>query len=364
MIVDDFKRMPKMHGCACTVPRMKTGGYVSKAIAAEDQGFKPMKKAVGGLISLLPEKLTGKPALGSSAAPGKPSMAARREAMKVKPKAKPKAKLDVLIAVGKGKKEGGEVKESAKHEASEKKEVKAVKAELKSHEKKPASKAHKGLKYGGEVKKMADGGAVQQSLADVLRWNTEFQRRNNIPSQKMDNRGDINQALATQNYYKTIMGNNRGAGGSFFRSPDDSAAQAAALNAPRNFEGMSKAPLSWEQTGQGSSQAPAFVSSATPSGSGLGLVNARLASRNMPQQPVPVDNGNGGFGPPFPRGIMDDIRAGVGTQGQVRVDPNNPIGFLTQGGGGYNKYQPRMATVQNNRLVQGPTGMKNGGRVK
>ena len=367
--MEGFRKMPKMGGCDCAVPRMKTGGYVSRTVGHEDQGFKPMKKANGGIISMLDQKPIGKPAIGLGVAPGKPSMAARREAMKVKPKAKPK--LDILIAVGKGKKTGGEVKETAKHEAAEKKGVKSVKAELKSHEKLPASKAHKGLKCGGEVKKMAEGGAVQPSLADVWRWNNEFQKMNNIPPQKMNNRGDIAQALATQSYYKTIMGNNRNAGGMSFRSPDDSPEELARINAPRNFEDGSSAPLTWEQSGQGSSQPAPFVSSATPSNSGLGLVNSRLASRNLPPQ-QPPSNGNGGFFPHNPMVRTPSVpgggtggtyggQLGGGAGGNINT---NPIGFLNQPSSGYNKYEPRQAVVQGNRLAQGPSGMKNGGRVK
>lgn len=342
--MDDFKKMPKMSGmsgCGCSVPRMKTGGYVSKAIAVEDQGFKPMKKASGGIISLLPEKLTGKPAFGSAAAPGKPSMAARREAMKVKPKAKPKAKLDVLIAVGKGKKHGGEVKESAKHEALEKKEVKAVKTELKAHEKKPASKAHKGLKYGGVAKGYANGGAVRSpETATADEFNRQFYALNPGAGRWNEKWG----ALGQQAYLQDLIRRNQGQ----YKMPG----VMADPNVPviPEYQGMGIRDGAF--TGGGS---PA-VSSATPqSTAGLGMVNARLASRNMPLQQAPVDNGNGGFGPALPRDLGQ-----IGPQ----AGSNSPIGFLTQGGGGYNKYTPNRATVQGNRLVQGPTGMKNGGRVK
>ena len=62
-------------------------------------------------------------------------------------------------AVGRVK-EGGMMESKAMH-AKEEREIKSVKKQLMSHEDKPASKAHKGLKAGG-VPKYATGGVIQK----------------------------------------------------------------------------------------------------------------------------------------------------------------------------------------------------------
>jgi hypothetical protein len=58
------------------------------------------------------------------------------------------------------RKKGGEVESKAMH-AKEERQIKGIKKELMSHEGKPASKAHKGLKTGG-MPKYATGGIVQK----------------------------------------------------------------------------------------------------------------------------------------------------------------------------------------------------------
>jgi hypothetical protein len=216
--MEGFGKLQKM-GCGCSVPHMKDGGYVSKARAEEDQGFKATKKAVGGAISII--DAVGKP-VGGSVAPGKPSAKDRRAAMKLKPKVSVEIPLGMkkggkmadggIVPIVKAKKvepvkakpaddstpspkvqeemrkardearelklmedaytkaggelkfaKGGTVKESAKDEKAETKKIAAISKELKSHEKLPASKGHKGLKCGGKVKKMAEGGIVPGS---------------------------------------------------------------------------------------------------------------------------------------------------------------------------------------------------------
>jgi len=216
--MEGFGKLQKM-GCGCSVPHMKDGGYVGKARAEEDQGFKATKKAVGGAISII--DAVGKP-VGGAVAPGKPSAKDRRAAMKLKPK----VSVEIPLAAKKGGKmaeggivpivkvkkvepvkakpaddstpspkvqeemrkardearelklmeeaynkaggelkfaKGGAVKESAKEEKAETKKIAAISKDLKSHEKLPASKGHKGLKCGGKVKKMAEGGIVPGS---------------------------------------------------------------------------------------------------------------------------------------------------------------------------------------------------------
>jgi hypothetical protein len=58
------------------------------------------------------------------------------------------------------RKKGGEVESKAMH-AKEERQIKGIKKELMSHEGKPASKAHKGLKTGG-IAGYATGGLIQK----------------------------------------------------------------------------------------------------------------------------------------------------------------------------------------------------------
>jgi hypothetical protein len=59
------------------------------------------------------------------------------------------------------RKKGGEVESKSMHKA-EMAEMKGIKKELKSHEDKPASKAHKGLKTGGAVPAYKTGGVIEK----------------------------------------------------------------------------------------------------------------------------------------------------------------------------------------------------------
>jgi hypothetical protein len=61
--------------------------------------------------------------------------------------------------------ESGEM-ESPKAHKAEMKEMGKIEKELKSHENKPASKAHKGLKTGGVPKKFAMGGTTSSKIAN------------------------------------------------------------------------------------------------------------------------------------------------------------------------------------------------------
>lgn len=131
-----FKPMVKMMTTEPTVElKLKKGGAVKKA----DGGFMPMQSA-------MPSSMPARGGMLPTAAPKKPSMAARRAAM-----AAPRMK------------DGGETK--AEHKA-EMKAIKGIGKELKSHEGKPASKAHKGLKTGGVVNGQGGfkkGGAIAKS---------------------------------------------------------------------------------------------------------------------------------------------------------------------------------------------------------
>ena len=131
-----FKPMVKMMTTEPSVElKLKTGGHVQR-------------KAMGGMPDAM-----GMPAAAKPSERGIP-MAARRG---IAPK----------MTVPKGgmrgpmmRKKGGEVESKSMHKA-EMAEMKGIKKELKSHEDKPASKAHKGLKSGG-VAAYATGGVIQK----------------------------------------------------------------------------------------------------------------------------------------------------------------------------------------------------------
>ena len=134
-----FKPMVKMYTTEPSVElKLKKGGHVSMKSKKEEHGHKMMD---GGVP---PAPARG--GMAPAAAPLRPSMAARRRAMMAMPAgAAPAAPVGMA---GRMMKEGGESK--AEHKAEMKKFSK-LEGELKSHEGKPASKAHKGLKTGGVV---------------------------------------------------------------------------------------------------------------------------------------------------------------------------------------------------------------------
>ena len=121
-----FKPMVKMMTTEPSIElKLKKGGSV--------------KKADGGMMAMPTSMPSSMPARGGMmpvARPKRPTMAVRRAAML-------------------GMKEGGESK--GEHKA-EMKALKGIKSELKSHEGKPASKAHKGLATGGVAKSTKPGG--------------------------------------------------------------------------------------------------------------------------------------------------------------------------------------------------------------
>ena len=136
-----FKPMVKMFTTEPSVElKLKKGGHVNMkkgGSAKSESGHKPMHHMMdGGVMGALASTpaLVGRPAVNAPVrTPGKPPMAMRRKAMA------PVRPAGMM-------KEGGESK--AEHK-SEMKAIKGLKSELKSHEGKPASKGHKGLKDGG-----------------------------------------------------------------------------------------------------------------------------------------------------------------------------------------------------------------------
>ena len=132
-----FKPMVKMMTTEPTVElKLKKGGMVKKA----DGGM--MAAPAGALPAAAPARGGMMP----TASPMRPSMAARRRAMMAMPSgAAPAAPVGMA---GRMMKKGGESKATQKAEMSK---MKDLEKELKSHESKPASKGHKGLKTGGVV---------------------------------------------------------------------------------------------------------------------------------------------------------------------------------------------------------------------
>lgn len=149
-----FKPMVKMMTTEPTVElKLKKGGSVAhkKMKSGGTCKMTGHKMMDGGMAPTVGTPMGG---LAPSAAPAKPSMAARRMAMAkamkgsrgMKPRATPPKGAKVVMPA---MKEGGETK--AEHK-SEMKKLSGLEQAMKSHEGKPASKAHKGLKTGGVVK--------------------------------------------------------------------------------------------------------------------------------------------------------------------------------------------------------------------
>ena len=135
-----FKPMVKMMTTEPTVElKLKKGGHVNmKKGGKAEAGHKKMAMG-GGALDMMSgtPALVGRPAVNAPVrAPMKPSMASRRKAMMPK---KPAMAMPPM-------KEGGESKKTHMAEMSK---MKGLEKELKSHESKPASKGHKGLKTGG-----------------------------------------------------------------------------------------------------------------------------------------------------------------------------------------------------------------------
>jgi len=120
----------KKGGTVKSMTKMKSGGTGS--------GHKKMADGGGAMSAIMgTPALVGRPAVNAPVrTPGKPSMSARRKAMA------PKAKMPATPMM----KKGGETEKEHKAEMTK---MKGLEKELKSHESKPASKAHKGLKSGG-----------------------------------------------------------------------------------------------------------------------------------------------------------------------------------------------------------------------
>jgi hypothetical protein len=142
-----FKPMVKMMTTEPTVElKLKKGGHVNmKKGGKAEAGHKKMAMG-GGAMDMMSgtPALVGRPAVNAPVrAPGKPSMSSRRKAMMAK---KPATTPSGPAMPPPPMKKGGESKKTHMAEMSK---MKGLEKELKSHESKPASKGHKGLKTGG-----------------------------------------------------------------------------------------------------------------------------------------------------------------------------------------------------------------------
>lgn len=122
-----------------------------------------LKMQMGGALPMVAQGVAKKrPTTAAEMAAARPRGAAlmRSAAMsRPAPGIPPQAMGRVKNGGSMKKANGGEVESKAMH-AKEEREIKGIKKELMSHEGKPASKAHKGLKTGGVIKKYATGGVV------------------------------------------------------------------------------------------------------------------------------------------------------------------------------------------------------------
>jgi len=173
-----FKPMVKMMTTEPTVElKLKKGGHVNMKKGGMAEGGHKKMAMGGGALDMMSgtPALVGRPAVNAPVrAPGKPSMASRRKAMMAK---KPATPMATPVMKKGGKAEGGESKATHKAEMSK---MKGLEKELKSHESKPASKGHKGLKTGGvalgngggykkggDVKKFAKGGVTGNGIINT-----------------------------------------------------------------------------------------------------------------------------------------------------------------------------------------------------
>ena len=164
----EFKPMVKMMTTEPTVElKLKKGGSAHKKMKhGGDAGHKPMQKMMdGGIMGALSGAtpvIAGRTAAPVARTPARPSLASRRRAMRL-------GKPAVSRVLSRTMKEGGESK--AEHKA-EKAGLEKVASKLKSHESKPASKAHAGLKKGGACYK--DGGIINTEKQGGAYRNTKM----------------------------------------------------------------------------------------------------------------------------------------------------------------------------------------------
>ncbi len=117
-----------------------------------------LKMQMGGAMPVAPLAAAAAP-MGRRPMPARPAMG--RQAMGRRPD--PRAAMMQAAMAERApmmRKKGGEVESKSMH-AKEERQIKGIKKELMSHEGKPASKAHKGLKSGG-IAGYKTGGLIQK----------------------------------------------------------------------------------------------------------------------------------------------------------------------------------------------------------
>ena len=222
-----FKPMVKMETTEPSVElKLKKGGAV--------------KKAMGGGMGAMPAPAAGAlPARGGMAPvarPTAPSVAARRRAMAGRPVMPVPAPAVPAMKKG-GKAEGGESK--AEHKA-EMKKMSKLEGELKSHEGKPASKAHKGLATGGVAKSPKPG---NYATGGVVNGQGGFKEGGIIKSEK----GNTKMVTATVDTNSAPTGDVKlGNGGGYKKggSAKKAYATGGAVNDSGHAVAMPKKPVS------------------------------------------------------------------------------------------------------------------------
>lgn len=138
---------------------MKDGKKVPAFLAKAGGKAKMKKMAMGGGMPM--------GALASAA----PAMGMKRPMMGARPDSK-RAMMEAAMAQAAAarpmmRKKGGEVESKAMH-SKEERQIKGIKKDLMSHEGKPASKAHAGLKTGGLASKYKKGGMAKFATGGVV----------------------------------------------------------------------------------------------------------------------------------------------------------------------------------------------------
>lgn len=218
-----FKPMVKMMTTEPSVElKLKTGGSATfarmKAEGIPKMGDKkPVGKMDGGVMGALAGRSPVVPPMGAPGAAR--AMAAKRMARRAPGMTGP-ATVPTTPARPAMKK-GGEM-ESPKMHKAEMKAIKGVGKELKAHENKPASKAHKGLKTGGIAKSTKPGeyktggvvdgqggyksGGIIKSTTDISKKvNTAHPDHNSAPTGdvKLGNGGGYKKGGAAKKHFAT-----------------------------------------------------------------------------------------------------------------------------------------------------------------
>jgi len=156
MVMKDGKKIPAFAAKKGGMPKMNMGGemmpYGNPGMGMK-HGGKTKKMAMGGAMPVAPLAAAAAP-MGRRAMPARPAMGRRPDPRAAMMEAAMAQRAPMM------RKKGGEVESKAMH-AKEERQIKGIKKELMTHEDKPASKAHKGLKTGG-VPGYKTGGIIQK----------------------------------------------------------------------------------------------------------------------------------------------------------------------------------------------------------